>query len=78
MYVLSAWLVTGPRKGQTIVEWKPSEGDYIPAWFRVLAAFRKAGLTDADALQQARLARILRYEDYDGRSPRLWVPPHSD
>jgi DNA polymerase-1 len=67
-------LKSGPRKGLTLTEWKPSEGAYIPAWLRVVAAFEKAGLTEAEALQQAQLARILRYEDWDGRSPRLWLP----
>jgi DNA polymerase-1 len=67
-------LKSGPRKGLVLTEWKPSEGDYISAWLRVVAAFEKAGLTEEHALQQARLARILRHEDWDGRSPKLWTP----
>jgi DNA polymerase-1 len=46
------------------------------AWSQVLATYVKAGLTDADALTQARLARILRWSDWDGekREPILWSP----
>lgn len=65
----------GPRKGQTIQEWVKTEGDYIPAWLRVVQLYAKFGLTETDAIKQARLARILRYDEWDGRSPRLWSPP---
>lgn len=67
-------LKSGPRKGLTISEWVRTEGDYIPAWLRVVALYEKAGLTEEHALKQARLARILRYGEWDGRSPRLWTP----
>jgi DNA polymerase-1 len=40
-----------------------------------VAAYERQGLTEADAIKQARLARILRYEEWDGRTPRLWAPP---
>jgi DNA polymerase-1 len=43
-------------------------------WDIVVSLFRKAGKTSADALTQARLARILRHEDWDG-GPILWRPP---
>lgn len=67
-------LKSGPRKGLAIKEWVKTEGDDIPAWLRVVAAFAKAGLTEADALRQARLARILHFEDFDGQRPILWNP----
>lgn len=46
-------------------------------WGVVVRAFRRAGLTEADALRQARIARVLRADDYDvaGQRVRLWVPP---
>ena len=52
-------------------------GDHAPLWPRVVLAYQAAGLTEADALLQARLARILRAEDYDlaGRTVRPWSPP---
>jgi DNA polymerase-1 len=45
-------------------------------WENVVAAFEKAGLTEEDALRQARLARILRDSDWDSekRQPILWTP----
>ena len=45
-------------------------------WPRVAAAFVKAGLSETDALIQARVARILRNEDYDKvtKEVLLWTP----
>lgn len=45
-------------------------------WHRVKKAFVDAGLTEDDALKQARLARILRWSDWDSKlkKPILWSP----
>jgi DNA polymerase-1 len=45
-------------------------------WPIVLEAFLKANLTEQDALTQARLARILRWSDWDNekKQPILWSP----
>lgn len=45
-----------------------------PDWSLVESAFIKSGLTKDDALTQARLARILRYEDWDAKNKvvKLW------
>jgi DNA polymerase-1 len=45
-------------------------------WEIVRRAFLKAGLTEQDALTQARLARILRHSDWDSKlkQPILWTP----
>lgn len=45
-------------------------------WDKVVAAYQKAGLTLADALFNARMARILRHGDYDFHTGeiRLWDP----
>ena len=45
-------------------------------WKAVVAAYEKAELTEADALVQARLARILRWSDWDAekKEPILWTP----
>lgn len=45
-------------------------------WSAIVAAYEKAKLTEADALVQARLARILRYSDWDTvkKEPILWTP----
>jgi DNA polymerase-1 len=46
-------------------------------WENVKREFLKAGLSEDYAVLQARLARILRYEDWDGKlkQPILWTPP---
>lgn len=45
-------------------------------WEKVVAAYQKAGLTLADALFNARMARILRAGDYDFKTGevQLWDP----
>lgn len=45
-------------------------------WHSVVMSYEKAGLTEADALVQARLARILRWSDWDNekKEPILWTP----
>jgi DNA polymerase-1 len=47
-----------------------------PCWSLVEAAYIKAGLTYEDALQQARLARILRWSEWDSDKQEvvLWTP----
>lgn len=69
----------GPRKGEIERDWAlraPTEG--WTAWAAVCSAYAKAGLTEADAIRQARLAFILRSSHYvDGR--RLdWHPPRAN
>lgn len=45
-------------------------------WATVVATYEKAGLSESAALIQARLARILRSEDYDTKNKKvkLWEP----
>jgi len=45
-------------------------------WEAVVVAYEKAGLTEADALLQARLARIIRDSDWDSttKQVKLWKP----
>ena len=48
----------------------------VAIWEAIVATFEKAGLTEDDALIQARCARILRYEDLDLKGNIiLWTPP---
>ncbi len=46
------------------------------SWKTVVEAYKEKGLTEEDALLNARLARILTIDDYDTKSktPRLWTP----
>lgn len=48
-------------------------------WQTVVACYEKAGLTEADAIRNARLARILRPGEYNSttKEPILWTPPSS-
>ena len=45
-------------------------------WEAIVKAFNKKGLTEADALKTARLAKILQNEDYNfkKKEPILWQP----
>lgn len=59
----------GPKRADAILA-----GD--PSWAAVVAAYEKARLSEAEALVQARVARILRASDWDfkARRPILWTP----
>ena len=60
----------GPKKAEAILGSRPT-------WSAVEQAFIKAGMTRDDAIQQARLARILRATDYNQKKGEviLWEPP---
>ncbi len=75
----------GPKKAEKLLtpEGYIGGNGYVGAdtlagwqWKQVVEAFTKAGLTEADALRQARLARILRWSDWDSKKkePILWSP----
>lgn len=53
-----------------------SVGVPAPYWGYVVAAYVKAELTEEDAIKQARLARILRWYDWNNKEkkPILWLP----
>lgn len=71
-------ITRGPRKGEVVQHWVFNDNDPSPVWHRVVAAYAKAGLSEKDALRQARLARILQYQDFDGQRALLWNPPAPD
>lgn len=52
------------------------ECDYEDLWDHVLLCYGRAGLTEEDALIQARCAHILRNTSYDfkNKKPILWTP----
>jgi DNA polymerase I len=72
----------GPKKAEAILNGIKADvavngGDFVRiAWATVVETYEKAGLTEDDALQQARVARILRASDYDfsNKRPILWTP----
>lgn len=55
---------------------KVKDGNYWPA---IVTAYEKAGLSEEDAVRNARLARILRPGEYNStiKEPVLWTPPQS-
>lgn len=67
-------LKRGPRKGQT--EPRADDAKAESPWEIVVSYYEAAGLTEGDALRNARCARILRDQDYHkGRGePILWQP----
>lgn len=67
-------LTRGPRKGEVETRFKEEPTDNL--WDVVVSRYEAAGLTEEDALQQARVARILRASDYDfkNKEPILWTP----
>ncbi len=74
----------GPKKAEVLLSPDDAAIDVLGpflvwAWPAVVAAFNKAGLTEEDALKQARLARILRWTDWDSknREVKLWTPTTS-
>ncbi len=72
-------LKSGPRKGQSVDEWRQVKLDRHSGenwWTSVVSAYEKAGLTGADALIQARCARILRHGEYNFKTQKvnLWTP----
>lgn len=62
----------GPKRAARILD---EAGDN--PWPAIVEVYESKGLTEEDALVQARVARILRKSDYDfkAQKPKLWVPP---
>lgn len=60
----------GPKSAEKILAQKGKP------WDLIVQAYEKAGLTEDDALRNARLARILRPGefDYENNEPILWTP----
>lgn len=67
---------SGPRKGTTELRWRKADIAATP-WESIVSHYKKAGLNETVAIQQARCARILRSSDYDfkRKEPILWTPP---
>ena len=55
----------------------PHKSSYKNMWNAVVETFKKNGLSEKVALQEARMTRILRAEDYNFKTkkPILWSPP---
>lgn len=66
----------GPVKADRILK---EETDPVALWEAVVTAFEKAGLEEEDALENARLAYLLKQGDYNYETQEvtLWTPPVS-
>lgn len=68
----------GARKGTQETRWellaRPEGAD---TWMAVVSLYERFGFTEADAVVQARVSRILRSSDYDFANKKviLWTPP---
>lgn len=66
----------GPKAFLKLLEgWE--EGDWIDLWDRIVSVYESKGLSEKDAITQARVARICRHTDYDFKKKEvlLWTPP---
>lgn len=63
----------GPKRAEAVLS---GHSTLLEMWEAVVGTYRARGLTAEDALLQARLARILRREDYDRDTGEitLWSP----
>lgn len=66
----------GPKTAEKLLAFDGETIDVNALWPSVVKAFEAKGLTEADALQQARCARILRDTDWcaDTQTVKLWNP----
>ena len=64
----------GPVKAGIILDL--ADKNEVPYWDAVLEAYKYHGYTPEEALQQARVARIIQAKDYDfeTKCPILWTP----
>ncbi|MDD0975417.1 hypothetical protein [Pseudomonas fontis] len=68
---------SGPRKGEEVAYWAsraPTETETL--WDCMVSLAASKGMTEAELLQQAQVARILRWSDWDheNKKPILWKP----
>lgn len=72
----------GPKRAATIIQDALDANAHLAGnaiacvWPAIVTAYEDRGFTEADALVQARCARILRHTDYDfkRKEPILWTP----
>lgn len=68
----------GPVKARKLLEkWKEEGLTPAQRWQEVVKLYEASGLTEREALVQARVSRILRVTDWDPikKEPLLWEPP---
>ncbi len=75
VYPVTSVVKSGKNKGTEKLTWKKIKGDFT-LWETIVSYFNKAGLSAEDALVQARVARICRYQDYNFKKGEVipWTP----
>jgi DNA polymerase-1 len=73
----------GPKRAAKLLDEIQTDDDdqfEALAWEAIVAAYEAKGLTEEDAIQQARVARILRNTEWDDtkHTYKLWTPPAKD
>jgi len=68
-------LTKGPNKGQKTIKWFKEPCD--DPWQIIVSCYERAGLSEDDALTNARLAHLLRHGEYNftNHEVTLWLPP---
>jgi 5'-3' exonuclease len=71
-------ITRGARKGMIDLKWH--EDGPCGIWEAIICRYKKAGLSEREALKTARLAKILLAEDYELETAtvRLWTPSTLD
>lgn len=66
---------SGARKGTAELRWRKIEASEN-MWDNIMSLYAKAGQTPEEALNNARVARILRHGEYDikNKEVKLWLP----
>ena len=69
-------MVTAKRLFDNLTKWGHQETSIEEMWKLVVETYEKHGLDERDALQQARVARILRHGEYNNQTKEisLWIP----
>lgn len=65
-------LKSGKNKGNIETRWNEVPADNL--WEIVVSYYEKAGLTEQDALHQARISQILQANSFDNGEIKLWNP----
>lgn len=69
-------LTRGPNKGSIRTTWTRDRDIGCSLWEGVVSHYHKAGLTEEDALLQARIARICHHTDFNFKTKEVipWTP----
>lgn len=66
----------GPKRAAAVLSKCYGQGGVLDPWPFIVEAYESKGLTEEDAIHQARLAYILQYGDFNNKTGevKLWTP----